>query len=248
MHGGLKYPHANLSLRSPFHSHSRDFFWEYFFHMSHTLLEKKERMRIVVRELKKLFPDTRTSLHYQTIWQLLVAVVLSARCTDKKVNEVTQVLFKKYTTLESIARTHVSDFEKDIRHIGLYRGKAKNIVAAAKIITQKYGGRVPDTLDELIELPGVGRKTANVVLSEGFNKATGIAVDTHVTRLAKKFGLTTQTTPDTIENDLMEILPKKEWRHFTTRMIDYGRTYSSARVKGYTDPISEVLYKKKLLP
>lgn len=193
------------------------------------LRERKLRAAKIVRELKKLFPRAKIALHYGTTWELLVAVMLSAQCTDKKVNEVTAKLFKKYRTLDDYVRADRRAFERDIRPTGFYRQKAKNILAAAKIIKEKFGGRVPNTMADLLTLPGVARKTANIVLTAGYGIVEGIAVDTHVRRLSKKFGLTSHDDPERIERDLMEILPKKEWRDFPYRMIAYGRNVCPAR-------------------
>lgn len=170
-----------------------------------------------------------------------MAVVLSAQTTDKQVNIVTSDLFKKYRTLNDYLRTPLSEFEQNIKRIGLYKGKAKNIKAALEIIDKKYGGKLPDTMEELIELPGVGRKTANVLLFNIYDKQEGIAVDTHVRRLSKLFGLSNQTEPNKIEKDLMEIVPKNEWGEFTYRMIDYGRTYCPARCKHTDCPLRDFI-------
>ncbi len=188
-------------------------------------------------ELKKLFPNAKIVLNYKTPIELFVAVVLSAQTTDKQVNVVTEDLFKKYKTLKDYLKTPLPEFERDIKRIGLYRGKAKNIKAALEIIDKKYNGRLPDSMSELIKLPGVGRKTANVLLYNIYGKSEGIAVDTHVKRLSRIFGLSKQSNPDKIERDLMELLPKSEWGEFTYRMIDYGREYCTARCKHDSCPL-----------
>ena len=207
--------------------------------------DRKKRARIVVRELHRLFPKVRIALNYSNNWELLVAVILSAQCTDKKVNEVTKTLFKKYKTLDDYVNTDPKVFEEDIRPTGFYKNKAKNILAAARIIKEKYGGEIPKTMEAMLELPGVARKTANVVLGEAYGIVEGVAVDTHVRRLSRLFGLTSETNPDKIEKDLMQIIPKNEWKDFTLRMIEYGRTYCPAH-KGHTHehcPISKKLAK-----
>lgn len=204
-------------------------------------MSTQQRANIVLRELKKLYPNPEVALQYSSVLELLIAVILSAQCTDKKVNDVTKDLFAKYTTLEDYASAPVSDFEQDIKSIGLYKAKAKNIVAAAQQITQEFKGAVPQTMEELIRLPGVGRKTANVVLGVGFGIADGMAVDTHVGRLSKKFGLTTHTDPKKIEQDLIKLFPQDEWIALTHRMIWYGREHSSARHKAEDDIISLAL-------
>lgn len=190
---------------------------------------KKQKALEVVRKLKKLFPQAKIALHYSNNWELLVAVMLSAQCTDKKVNEVTEKLFKKYRTLDDYVRARPREFEQDIRSAGFYRNKAKHILAAAKIVKEKYDGKIPKTMAEILTLPGVARKTANVVLGNAYGVVEGVAVDTHVRRLSKKLGLTDHTDPNKIEKDLMELLPKKEWFGFTYRLIEYGRTYCSAK-------------------
>lgn len=192
------------------------------------LIRKKCAQKILA-VLKKMFPRVGMALRYGTIWELLVAVMLSAQCTDKKVNEVTERLFKKYRTLDSYAEAKPQEFEKDIHSTGFYRVKTKNILAAAKIVKEKFGGRVPHTMTELLELPGVARKTANVVLGNAYGVVEGIAVDTHVRRFARKFDLTDFSDPKKIEEDLMKLFPKKEWFSLTYRLIEYGRQICPAR-------------------
>jgi len=206
------------------------------------MTQNKKKATVVIQELKKLFPEAKTILQYSNNLELLIAVILSAQTTDIQVNKVTEKLFKKYKNLNDYIEADPQEFEKDISSIGLYRGKAKNILAMVKKLKQDFGEKIPSSLEDLMSLPGVGRKTANVVLSVAHGLIEGIAVDTHVTRLAQKFGLTSQTDPKKIEQDLMKILPKEEWRDFTLRMIDYGRKYAPARkVEGKDDPISHAL-------
>lgn len=193
------------------------------------LRERKKKAAQMLRVLKKLFPKTGMTLRYGNNWELVVAVVLSAQCTDKKVNEVTEVLFKKYRTLDAYVRANKKEFEKDIRPTGFFHAKTKNILAAAKMIQEKFNGKIPQTMAEMITIPGVARKTANVVLGNAYGVVDGIAVDTHVRRLARLHDLTDHTDPVKIERDLMQILPKKEWFLFTYRCIDYGRKYCPAR-------------------
>lgn len=193
------------------------------------LRERKRRLRRILRELKKLFPRASIVLRYSSNWELLVSVILSAQCTDKKVNEVTARLFKKYRTLNGYVAADPAEFAHEIRPTGFFRSKTKNILAAAKMVKEKFHDQVPRTMRELLELPGVGRKTANVVLGNAYGIVEGIAVDTHVRRLSVKLGLTDHTDPDKIEQDLMKLLPKKEWFNFTYRMIEYGRHICSAR-------------------
>lgn len=179
--------------------------------------------------LKKLFPHAGMALRYGNTWELLAAVMLSAQCTDKKVNEVTARLFKKYPTLDSCVKAKPQEFEKDIHSTGFYRAKTKNILAAAKMVKEKFGGHVPRTMLDLLELPGVARKTANVVLGNAYGVVEGIAVDTHVRRFARKFDLTLFSDPKKIEQDLMGLFPKKEWFLLTYRLIEYGRQVCPAR-------------------
>ena len=191
----------------------------------------------MVRMLKNLFPETGMTLRYSNNWELLVAVVLSAQCTDKKVNEVTETLFKKYRTLGAYVKADKKEFEKDIHSTGFFHTKAKNILAAAKMIQEKFGGKIPRTMAEIVTIPGVARKTANVVLGNAYGVVDGIAVDTHVRRLAKLHG----DDPVKIEQDLMQILPKKEWFLFTYRCIDYGRKYCPARAHDHAHcPLSDL--------
>ncbi len=195
----------------------------------HELKKRKKRAAALVSGLKELFPNAKITLNFSNNWELLVAVVLSAQCTDKKVNEVTGVLFEKYSTLEDYVNAKQKEFEKDIKSTGFYRNKTKNILASAKIVKEKYNGEIPDSMDELLNLPGVARKTANVVLGNAFGVVEGIAVDTHVKRLSKLHGLTNESNPDKIEQELMQILPRKEWFGFNHLLIEYGRTYCPAR-------------------
>jgi len=197
----------------------------------------------IVRALKKLFPRTKTALEYKTPFQLLVAVILSAQTTDKKVNEVTPRLFTKFKTASDFANLSQNELESYIKSIGLYRGKAKNIIAAALIISKKYNGELPRSIAEMIALPGVGRKTASVVLGITYGVVEGIAVDTHVRRLSQLFGFSKSSNPDIIERDLMAILPKSEWQEFTFRMIDYGRTFCPASCKHTDCPLREFIVK-----
>ena len=193
------------------------------------LQERKSKAAKIVKRLKELFPDTTIALNYSNNWELLVAVILSAQCTDKKVNEVTTKLFKKYRKLDDYVHADPKEFESDIHSTGFYHNKTNNILAAAKMVKEVFKGRVPKTMEELLQIPGVARKTANVVLGTAYGVAEGIAVDTHVIRLANLLGLTTEKNPVKIERDLMAILPKDEWIGFTYRLINNGRSYCNAR-------------------
>lgn len=192
--------------------------------------ERKKRVKQILHTLHKLFPKPpKTALVYKKPWQLLIAVILSAQCTDKKVNEVTKVLFKKYKNLSAIAHAKRSQFEKDIKSTGFYKTKAKNIQTMAQKIETDFRGNIPKTMEELLTLPGVARKTANVVLSNAFGIVEGIAVDTHVKRFVKKFDLSDNVTPEKIEQDLMHITPKGEWSNLSNLLIFYGREMCPAR-------------------
>lgn len=203
---------------------------------------RKAKARLLIRKLKHLFPKTGMILTYSNHWELLVAVMLSAQCTDKQVNKVTADLFKKYHTIEDYARAKQSAFERDIYSTGFYRNKAKNIIAAANYLLTHYDGTVPRTMREMLQIPGVARKTANVVLGNAHGIYEGIAVDTHVRRLARLFGLTTENTPEKIERDLMAIIPQKEWFRFTYLLIDFGRAYCQARPHDHRKhPLGELI-------
>ncbi len=189
----------------------------------------KSRARRVNSALAKLFPEAKIALSYSNNWELLVAVVLSAQCTDKKVNEVTPALFRKYRKLEDYIKANPTEFERDIHSTGFYKNKTKSILGAAKVLKENFGGVMPRTMAEMLTIPGIGRKSANVILGNAYGVVEGIAVDTHVIRLAQLLGLTKHKDAVKIEQDLMRLLPKKEWFSFTYRVIDYGRKYCVAR-------------------
>lgn len=204
----------------------------------------KKKGAVILKELKKLFPDAKIALNFSSSWELLVAVILSAQCTDKKVNEVTAKLFKKYKTLDAYVKADPQVFEKDIYQTGFYRAKTKNILATAKNIKEKYQGKIPCTMEQLIELPGVARKTANIVLGVACGVILGIPVDTHVRRLSNILGLTENSDPVKIEQDLMQIFPKKEWGTISYRLIEYGRTYCPAKKHDHANcPLTKILDK-----
>ncbi len=189
----------------------------------------RNRARRIIALLKKEYPNSRCSLNYETAHQLLVATVLSAQSTDEAVNKVTPGLFRKYRSVEAYAAADLNDLENDIRSIGLYRNKAKAIRRSAEMILHDFGGSVPNRLEEITRLPGVGRKSGSAVIGEWYGRAEGIVVDTHVMRLANLLGLTKQKDPVKIEDDLMKIIPKKDWIIFTHLMIDHGRAVCIAR-------------------
>ncbi len=191
-------------------------------------MQIKARANKICNVLKTTYPNVKTQLNHRNPFQLLVSTILSAQCTDKQVNSVTKGLFNKLATPYDFAGARNETIEKLIRSTGCYRNKAKNIKNCSAILIEKYKGMVPETLDELVKLPGVGRKTANVVLGAGFG-IPGIAVDTHVARIAKRLGLTENNDPVKIEFDLMKIVPKKEWSDFSLRLIYFGRAICKAR-------------------
>jgi len=206
------------------------------------IARRKRRAQIILRALKKLHPDAKIMLKYSNNWELLVAVVLSAQCTDKKVNEVTDKLFRKYRTLDDYVKADLKEFEKDIKPTGFYRAKAKNILAAARIIKEKFRGKLPKTMEAMLTIPGVGRKTANILLGNAYGIVEGIAVDTHVRRLSRLLGLTDNRDPQKIEKDLMALFPKKDWFKLTYMLIDYGRKYCPARPHDHKNcPLTKLL-------
>ncbi len=192
-------------------------------------MDPKEKIKEILKRLYKVYPSPKTALNYKTPLDLLVATILSAQTTDKLVNLVTPELFKKYKNVHDFANAPVEEIDKMIARVNFHSNKAKNIKAASQMIVQKFGGQVPQTMEELDSLPGVARKTANVVLSNAFGIASGIAVDTHVIRLSNKLGLTTEKDPVKIEKDLMQIVPRENWIDFSHLLINFGREYCPAR-------------------
>lgn len=190
---------------------------------------KPAPIKIVIARLKKKYPAPAIALRSSDPFQLLVATILSAQCTDARVNIVTRMLFKKYRRIEDYARADVSLFEKEIRSTGFYRNKARHVIGCARRIIEDFGAKVPDTMEEMLTLPGVARKTANVVLYSAFGKNEGIAVDTHVNRVSRRLGLTVHEDPAKIEQDLMRIVPRKEWGALSLRIIKHGRDTCHAR-------------------
>jgi len=192
-------------------------------------MDDKERIKEIRKLLKKEYPKPTVALNFSNPLEMLIATILSAQATDVKVNEVTKDLFKNYKTARDYAEADRTELENDIRPTGFYRNKAKYLQEACKLIIEKFDGNVPDTMEGLISLPGVARKTANIVISNAFGKIEGIAVDTHVKRLSQRLGLTKNKNPDKIEQDLMAIIPKKEWFQFTYMIIDHGRKICHAK-------------------
>lgn len=204
---------------------------------------KKKRAESIIAVLKKKYPDARIALKFSNPWELLVAVILSAQCTDKKVNEITTRLFKKYRTLEDYIRADPEEFERDIHAAGFYRAKTKSILTTAKLVKEKFGGKIPRTMEEILTLRGVARKTANVVLGNAYGVVEGIAVDTHVRRLSQRMGLTRSHDPVKIEQDLMAFLPRKDWFTTTYLLVDHGRAICTAR-----DPRCDLCPLSKICP
>ncbi|HJT16469.1 MAG TPA: endonuclease III [Thermoanaerobaculia bacterium] len=191
--------------------------------------KKQERAAEIVSRLKRMYPKAKCTLDFTNPFELLIATMLSAQSTDARVNIVTKSLFRKYPDPQSFANATQLEMERDVRQTGFFRNKAKAVIAASKAIVEKHNGEVPQTMDELTALPGVGRKTANVVLGNAFNKPVGVVVDTHVARVSSRLGLTSNSDPVKIEDDLMKLIPQKEWTSFSHRLIQHGREICIAR-------------------
>src|SRR5213596_223674 len=189
----------------------------------------RERVKQLIKAWPKVYPDAHTELDFRNPLQLLIATILSAQCTDKRVNMVTPVLFKKYPDARAFAKARPATFESEIRSTGFFRSKTKGILGASQAIASKHAGKVPDSMEELCALPGVGRKTANVVLGNAFGKNEGIVVDTHVIRLSQRFKLTKYSDPEKIERDLMKIVPQNDWTLWSHWLIWHGRRRCFAR-------------------
>lgn len=193
------------------------------------ITELKARTRKIIGLLKKAHPDAKCSLNHSNPFELLIATILSAQCTDARVNIVTQDLFRKYRQPEDYLKVSEKELQRDIRTTGFFRNKTKSIQGTAKVLTDQYGGKVPETIEELLELPGVARKTANVVLGNAFGINSGVVVDTHVTRLSHRLGLSAEKTAEKIETDLISLVPKKDWVIFSHLLIAHGRAICKAR-------------------
>lgn len=189
----------------------------------------KKRARKIVRGLAKTYPVAECALHHETPFQLLAATILSAQCTDERVNAVTPLLFAKYPTPQELATASQNDVEAVIHSLGFFRAKAANLIGMAQRLVDEFDGELPQNLNDLISLPGVGRKTANVVLGTAFGIPSGVVVDTHVKRITRLLGLTTSKSPEQIERDLIAIVPRKEWINFSHRLIHHGRRICIAR-------------------
>lgn len=191
--------------------------------------EEKQRTKKIITLLRKAYPDVRCSLNFSSPLELLIATILSAQCTDERVNIVTADLFRKYRKPEDYLKVPVTELEQDIRSTGFFRNKAKSIQGACKLIAEKFNGQVPQNFDELLTLPGVARKTANVVMGNAYGIASGVVVDTHVSRISQLLGLTENTMPEKIEKDLVELVPQKDWIDFSHLLIYHGRAVCIAR-------------------
>jgi endonuclease-3 len=209
--------------------------------------DKRKNTLKIIRLLKKAYPDARCSLNHGSPLELLIATILSAQCTDERVNIVTADLFRKYRTCQDYIQVERTELEQDVRTTGFFRNKSKSIQGACKRIEQEYGGEVPKTMDELLSLPGVARKTANVVLGNAFGIASGVVVDTHVSRLSQRLGLTTQKQPEKIERDLIELVPKKDWVDLPHLLIYHGRKVCKARMPLCSECVLEPLCPSSLL-
>ena len=205
-------------------------------------VQKQKRAMKILRRLKKAFPHVGMVLKYKTPMQLLVAVILSAQATDTQVNKLTVDLFKKYKTVDDFASADLRKFIREVARVNFYKNKARFIVKSARMIRDKYGGKLPSDIDEMIKLPGVARKTANIVLQEVYGTVSGIAVDTHVSRVAYNLGLTKEKNPIKIEKDLMLLFPQKEWRNVAFLFQAYGRSFMVARGKPKMEDVLRGLY------
>ncbi len=194
-----------------------------------TAAERKARVAEILKLLDEMYPNATCALHHDGPWQLLVATILSAQCTDKRVNEVTPGLFKKYPTIEDFAHASQAELANDIRSTGFFNNKSKSVIGAAKRILTDFGGAVPRTIEELLTVPGAARKTANVVLGTAYEIASGVVVDTHVQRVSRRLDFTKHTEPPKIEKDLMKIIPKEKWILFSHQIIHHGRALCIAR-------------------
>jgi len=196
---------------------------------SEPVLDSKTKIKKIIELLEKNYPTAKTVIKYTMPIEILVATILSAQCTDKRVNIVTKSLFKKYRTVEDYAKADLAELEEHVKSTGFYRNKAKNIKKSGQMLVERYNSQVPQTMSELMELPGVARKTANIVLSNAYGIIVGIAVDTHVRRLSQRLGLTKNTNPNKIEKDLMERVPKSHWKRINDLLIFHGRNVCTAR-------------------
>lgn len=202
-----------------------------------------DRVQDILKRLDATYPNVKCALNHSSAWELLVATILSAQCTDARVNMVTPVLFKKYPTPQDFAALAPEQLEPDIRSTGFFRNKSKSIVGAARVIVNDFGGQVPDDMDKLLTVPGAARKTANVVLGSWFGKAEGVVVDTHVHRISRRLELTANDDPKTIEQDLMKVIPREKWIDFSHQVIHHGRALCVARMPKCADcPLENICH------
>ncbi|MBU0952427.1 MAG: endonuclease III [Elusimicrobia bacterium] len=192
-------------------------------------MKKNPEIIQIINRLKKTYPKAKTALNFTSPLEILVATILSAQSTDKQINKVTLLLFKKYKTVKDYTEANLKEFEQDIKSTGFYHNKAKNIIGSAKLLLKHFNGAVPKTMDELVTLPGVARKTANIVLNNAYGIVVGIAVDTHVKRLSYRLGLTKNEDPVKIEQDLMALVPKADWGIFNSLLVEHGRNICDAK-------------------
>ena len=209
--------------------------------------EEKRRAIKIIKLLKREYPHAACSLDYSNPLELLVATILSAQCTDERVNGLTPVLFRKYRNCDDYLSVPQSELEEDIRPAGFYRNKARAIQGACRILKEQHGGRVPDSMEALVELPGVARKTANVVMGNAYGIASGVVVDTHVARLSRRLGLSAETQPEKIELDLMSLVPRADWIIFPHLLIAHGRKVCKARTPLCAECVIEKLCPSSLL-
>ena len=194
-----------------------------------TAAERAARVKKILAILDRMYPGVTCALHHSSAWELLVATILSAQCTDKRVNMVTPGLFRKYPTIQDFAAARQEELAQDIRSTGFFNNKSKSVIGAARKILSDFGGEIPRNIDQLLTVPGAARKTANVVLGTAFGIASGVVVDTHVQRIARRLDLTKETDPVKIEKDLMKVLPKEKWILFSHQIIHHGRALCTAR-------------------
>lgn len=210
-----------------------------------TAAERKARVARILETLDRMFPEATCALHHRNAWELLVATILSAQCTDERVNKVTPALFAKYPSIEDFANASQAELARDVHSTGFFNNKAKAIIGAAKTILRDYHGEVPRTIEDLLKVPGAARKTANVVLGTAFGIASGIVVDTHVQRISRRLGLTNHTDPVKIERDLMKVIPRERWIRFSHQLILHGRSLCTARNPKCAEcPLNDVCYAK----
>jgi len=214
-----------------------------------TAPERRARVEQILRGLDEMYPNVTCALHHRNPWELLVATILSAQCTDKRVNEVTPGLFAKYPTPRDFAAVRPEVLAQDIRSTGFFNNKAKSIVGAARKVTGEFGGKIPKTMEEMLTIPGAARKTANVVLGTAYGIAVGVVVDTHVQRVSRRLDLTRQTDPVKIEKDLIKIIPQEKWILFSHQIIHHGRALCQARKPRCADcRLDPVCYAKDKTP